>query len=69
MAVHGTSHGYNYFSSQQNKVMDGCLGILCPFQQCFSHGMTLDGWLKAECNDVLYKSISNRTLDAITNSW
>ena len=45
-AVHGTSHGYNDFSSQLNQVMDGCLGILYPFQQYFSHDMTMDGWLK-----------------------
>ena len=25
------------------------------FSTVFSHDMTMDGWLKAECNDVLYR--------------
>ena len=44
MAVHGTSHGANDLLSATK---DGCLAILCPLRQYFSHAMIMDGWLKS----------------------
>ena len=49
--------------------MHGCLVILCPLKQYFRHAMIMDGWLKAECNEVMYRSSSNRTLDAVIHIW
>ena len=29
----------------------------------------MDGWLKAEGNEVMYRSSSNQTLDAVIHIW
>ena len=69
MAVHGTTHRANDFCSQQPKSCMVALPFLCPLKQYFSHAMIMDGWLKTECNEVMYRSSSNRTLDAVIHIW
>ena len=65
MAVHGTSHGANEFCSQQPKTCMFALPFYVILKQYCSHAMIMDGWLKAECNEVMYRSSSKRNMDAV----
>ena len=69
MAVHGTSHGSNDFSSQQPKERMGALVFHVLFNSISVMVWQWNDGLNAKCNEVLYILSSNQTMDDMIQSW